>query len=60
MSGMHKNKLLVFEMVTSGMELGVRLRDKIRNIDMREQLGVKEVLVHKVYKRQHTCLGHVL
>ena len=34
--------------------------NEIRNVDIRERLvGVKETLVQKFYKRQHTWLGHV-
>ena len=59
MSGKHENKLLVFEMAALRRMLGVSRRDKIRNVDIRERLGVKETLVQKVYQRQHTWLGHV-
>ena len=47
-------------MVVLRRMLGVIRRDKIRNVDIRERLGVKETLVQKVYQKHHTWLGHAL
>ena len=42
MSCKHENKLLVFEMAALRGMLAVSHRDKIRNVDIQERLGVKE------------------
>ena len=51
---------LVFDMAALRRMIGISRRDIIRNVDIRERLGVKETLLHKVYQRQHTWLGNVL
>ena len=39
--------------------LAVSLRDKIRNFNIQERLGVKETLVQLDCQRQHSWLCHV-
>ena len=59
MSGKNENKHLVSEMAALGRMLGVSRRDKIRDVEIRERLGVNETLVQRVYQRQHTWLDYV-
>lgn len=60
MSGKHQSKLLAFEIAALRRMLRVSRRDRIRNVNIYARLGVTETLVQRVYKRQHTWLGHVL
>ena len=46
----HKNKFLVFKIATSRIELKVRLS----NIDMRERLGVEEIVYTKFIRDSST------
>ncbi len=54
-----KKKLRVFEMGCLRKIKGVTRRDKIRNVDIRKELGITTDIVQKIQARRLRYYGHV-
>ena len=52
--------LLVFEMRCLRSILGVRRRDRLRNDDIRERLGIRNNILDTIKERRLRWFGHVL
>ena len=55
-----KRKLLVFEMRCLQAVLRVTRRDQLRNVEIRERLGISEHMVETIKERRLRWFGHVL
>ena len=56
---MDKNKLEVFEMRCLRTIAGVKLCDRVRNVNIRRELHIDKTITQEINKRQLTWFGHV-
>ena len=56
---MDKNKLEVFVMRCLRTIAGVKLCDRVRNVDIRRELHIDKTITQEINKRQLTWFGHV-
>ena len=54
-----ERKLLVFEMQCLRTILGVTLRDRLRNVDIRKRLGVNRTIIDIIRRRRLQWFGHL-